>query len=32
MKGSILTVRQDEFVIGGTSGKNNGTYVEEGNL
>ncbi|XES78441.1 MAG: PQQ-binding-like beta-propeller repeat protein [Candidatus Bathyarchaeia archaeon] len=32
MKGSLLTVRQDDFVIGGTAGKNNGTYIEEGNL
>jgi hypothetical protein len=32
MPGSILAVREDQFIIGGTSGKNNGTYVEEGNL
>ncbi|XES76739.1 MAG: hypothetical protein ACBZ72_11265 [Candidatus Bathyarchaeia archaeon] len=32
MPGSILAVREDQFVIGGTSGKNNGAYVEEGNL
>jgi hypothetical protein len=32
MAGSLRVVREDEFVIGGTSGKNNGTYVEEGNL
>jgi len=32
VQGSPLTVREGEFVIGGTSGKNNGTYVEQGQL
>jgi hypothetical protein len=32
VSGSILCVREGEFVIGGTAGKNNGTYVEDGNL
>jgi hypothetical protein len=32
VQGSILAVREDEYVIGGTSGKNNGTYVLQGNL
>jgi hypothetical protein len=32
VQGSILAVREDQYVIGGTSGKNNGTYVEQGNL
>ncbi len=32
VQGSILAVREDQFVIGGTSGKNNGTYVQQGNL
>jgi hypothetical protein len=32
VQGSILAVRENQFVIGGTSGKNNGTYVEQGNL
>ena len=32
VSGSILAVREGEFVIGGTSGKHNATYVEQGNL
>ncbi len=32
VQGSILAVREDLYVIGGTSGKNNGTYVQQGNL
>ena len=32
VQGGILAVREREFVIGGTSGKNNDTYVEQGNL
>ncbi len=32
VQGSILAVREDLHVIGGTSGKNNGTYVQDGNL
>jgi len=32
MQGDIFAVREDQFVIGGTSGKNNGTYVQQGNL
>jgi hypothetical protein len=30
--GSIITVREGEYVIGGTSGKNNGTYSSPGTL
>ncbi len=32
VQGSIRCIREGEFVIGGTSGKNNGTYVEDGHL
>jgi hypothetical protein len=32
VQGSVRAVREGEFVIGGTSGKNNGTYVLQGNL
>jgi hypothetical protein len=32
VSGSIVTVREDQFVIGGTTGKNNGTYIEKGNI
>jgi hypothetical protein len=32
VQGSIYAVREDQFVIGGTTGKNNGTYVLQGNL
>ena len=32
VEGSIRAVREGEFVIGGTSGKKNSTYLEEGNL
>jgi outer membrane protein assembly factor BamB len=32
VQGSMLAVREGEFVIGGTSGKHNDTYVEQGNL
>jgi hypothetical protein len=32
VQGTILAVREDQYVIGGTSGKNNGTYVLQGNL
>jgi hypothetical protein len=30
--GSIMEVREDQYVIGGTKGKNNGTYVEKGQI
>jgi len=32
VQGSIYAVREDQYVIGGTTGKNNGTYVLQGNL
>jgi len=32
VQGSIRCVREGEFVIGGTAGKNNGTYIEQGHL
>jgi hypothetical protein len=32
VQGGILAIREDQYVIGGTSGKNNGTYVQQGNL
>ncbi|MCW4019105.1 MAG: PQQ-binding-like beta-propeller repeat protein [Candidatus Bathyarchaeota archaeon] len=32
VQGSILAIREDQYVIGGTSGKNNGDTVEQGNL
>jgi outer membrane protein assembly factor BamB len=32
LSGSVLAIREGEFVIGGTSGKHNDTYVEQGNL
>jgi outer membrane protein assembly factor BamB len=32
VQGSILAVREDQFVIGGVAGKNNGTYVQQGHL
>jgi len=32
VQGSIRAVRDGEYVIGGTSGKNNGTYVQDGQL
>jgi outer membrane protein assembly factor BamB len=32
VQGSILTIRDGQYVIGGISGKNNGTYVQQGNL
>ncbi len=32
VSGSLLAVREGQYAIGGTSGKNNGTYVEDGNL
>jgi outer membrane protein assembly factor BamB len=32
VQGSMLAVREGQFVIGGTSGKHNDTYVEQGNL
>jgi outer membrane protein assembly factor BamB len=32
VQGNIRCIREGEFIIGGTSGKNNGTYVEDGNL
>jgi len=32
VQGSIQCVREGEFVIGGTAGKNNGTYVQNGHL
>ncbi|PVX25949.1 MAG: hypothetical protein CW716_06950, partial [Candidatus Bathyarchaeum sp.] len=30
--GSVRAVREGQYVIGGTSGKNNGTYIEKGQL
>ena len=30
--GSLITVREGQYVIGGTSGKNNGTYIQKGML
>jgi hypothetical protein len=30
--GSIYTIREGEFIIGGTPGKNNGTYIEDGQM
>ena len=32
VQGTVLAVREDQFIIGGTAGKNNGTYIEQGNL
>jgi len=32
VQGSIQAVREDEYVIGGVAGKNNGTYVQQGHL
>jgi hypothetical protein len=32
VSGSIQTIRENQFVIGGTQGKNNGTHIIEGNL
>jgi hypothetical protein len=32
VQGSIQCVREGEYVIGGTTGKNNGTYVQNGHL
>jgi len=32
VQGSIYTIREDKYVIGGTSGKNNGTTIIQGNL
>jgi len=32
VQGSILAVREGQYVIGGTAGKNNGTYIMQGNL
>ena len=32
LQGSIRVVRENQYVIGGTTGKNNGTYVQQGNL
>lgn len=32
VQGNILTVREDLYVIGGIAGKNNGTYLQQGNL
>ena len=32
IQGSILAIRQDKYIIGGTSGKNNDTYLLQGNL
>ena len=32
LPGGILAVREDQYIIGGTSGKNNGTFIEEGTL
>jgi hypothetical protein len=32
VQGSIYAVREGQYVIGGTTGKNNGTYVLQGNL
>jgi hypothetical protein len=32
VQGSIYAVREGQYVIGGTAGKNNGTYILQGNL
>jgi outer membrane protein assembly factor BamB len=32
VQGSILSVRDGKYVIGGINGKNNGTFVQQGNL
>jgi hypothetical protein len=32
VQGRILAIRDGQYLIGGTSGKNNGTFVQEGNL
>jgi len=32
VQGSIITVRENKFVIGGIQGKNNGSYVQQGHL
>jgi hypothetical protein len=32
LPGNVLAVQEDEILIGGTAGKNNGTYIEEGTL
>lgn len=32
VQGSIRCVREGEYIIGGTAGKNNGTYVQNGHL
>ncbi|HTY75162.1 MAG TPA: hypothetical protein VMD05_06320, partial [Candidatus Nanoarchaeia archaeon] len=32
IQGGILSVREGQYVIGGTAGKNNGTYIMQGNL
>ena len=32
VQGSIRAIREGQYVIGGTAGKNNGTYTEQGNL
>jgi hypothetical protein len=32
VSGSVLAVLEGEYVIGGTAGKNNGTYIEDGNM
>jgi hypothetical protein len=32
LPGDMIAVREGQYIIGGTSGKNNGTYTENGNL
>jgi len=32
VQGTMRAIREDQYIIGGTSGKNNGTYVQQGNL
>jgi hypothetical protein len=32
VQGSIRAAREGQYIIGGTSGKNNGTFVQQGNL
>jgi hypothetical protein len=32
LPGSIRAIREGEYIIGGTSGKHNATYIEEGNM
>ncbi|MCW4017424.1 MAG: PQQ-binding-like beta-propeller repeat protein [Candidatus Bathyarchaeota archaeon] len=32
VQGSVFAVREDQYIIGGTSGKNNGTFVQQGHI